>query len=390
MKEIVERYFGDSVAETGTKEFGSHQARPAKVLLVAPRVPPYGGMALQAELLARLLCADGHRVLYFGSNFGFPRGLRSLEEVPGVRTLVRHLLIWPKLWVAAGGVDVAHVLAASWLYFFAVVAPAVIVGKIRRRRVILNYRGGDAERFLRRWGFAARRIIRMADAVTAPSQFLAGLIHRYCGVPVTIVSNILDQSLFSFRDRPFLRPRLVVARQLEEIYDIESVLRAFRVIRERHPDASLAVVGGGSQKERLRSVAAGWQLQGVTFWGAVAHDDLPRIYADHDIFINASRVDNFPGALLEASAAGLALVSTAAGGIPFMYRHERDALLVTPGDWQALAGAVGTLLASPALARKLIRNGLALAQSCDWRSVRQGIYDSYGLSAADNRRTVEV
>ena len=366
------------------------QPRSTAVLLVAPKAPPYGGMALQAELLAKLLREDGHAVSYFASNFEFPAGLRFVNRIPGVRTLMRHLLIWPKLWRQAARVEVAHVFAASWLYFFAAAAPAVMVGKILGKRVILNYRGGDAERFFARWGFAVKTVMRMADVVTAPSQFLASVIHRHFGIPVVIVSNILDHSIFRFRERPAIRPRLVVARQLEEIYDIESVLKAFRDIQERHPDACLAVAGTGSQEGRLRALSREWGLRGASFLGHVAHDDLPRLYAEYDIFINASRVDNFPGALVEASAAGLALVTTAAGGIPYMYEHERDALLAPPGDWQALADAVETLLESPALARRLTRSGLAVARSCDWRSVRQGIYATYGLSADADQRAMEA
>ena len=375
---------------TAVGEMGPDRARPANVLLVAPRVPPSGGMALQAELLARLLRQDGHEVSYFASNFAFPAGLQFVDGIPGVRTIVRHLLAWLKLWPHTARVDVLHVFAASWLYFFAVVAPAVIVGKVLRKRVVLNYRGGDAGRFFRRWRWAVKPVMQMADVITAPSEFLATLIGSQCGVSVVIVRNILDHSVFTFRERAAIRPHLVVARQLEEIYDVESVLKAFRVIAGRRPEARLAIAGTGSQEERLRRVAAEWQLRGVTFMAHVAHDDLPQIYENYDIFINASRVDNFPGALLEASAAGLALVSTAAGGIPFMYRDRRNALLVQPGDWQALADAVEEVLVSPELARKLIHNGLAVAESCDWRTVREDLYAAYGFSPEVDRRTAQV
>src|SRR5690242_1197912 len=133
-----------------TSEPGQAQ-RAARVMIVAPRVPPYGGMALQAELLATLLREDGHSVTYFASNFPLPGRLRALERIPGIRTLIRYLLTWPRLWRHMGRVEIVHVLAASWLYFFAVAASAVVVGRLRHRRVVLNYRGGDAERFFARW-----------------------------------------------------------------------------------------------------------------------------------------------------------------------------------------------------------------------------------------------
>ena len=150
----------------------------------------------------------------------------------------------------------------------------------------------------------------------------------------------------------------------------------------RHAEALLTVAGTGSQEGRLRELATAWKLD-VNFVGHVQHDDLPALYNDHDIFINASRVDNFPGALVEASASGLAIVSTSPGGIPFMYRHEKDALLVEPGDWQGLADAAERLLASDALARLLISNSLAVARACEWTAVRREVYASYAVDCGD-------
>jgi glycosyltransferase involved in cell wall biosynthesis len=376
------------VPETGKRQSHAPAGPRTAVLLVAPQAPPYGGMALQGSLLARLLREDGHSVVYFPSNLQFPKWLSFVDRVPGLRTAVRHLLTWWKLWKQVRSVEVVHVLAASWLYFFAVVAPATIVGKCRGKRVILNYRGGDADRFFRHWGRAARPIMQMADVITAPSQFLANLIRHYFGRPVTIVSNILDGSAFRFRERERIAPRLVVARQLEKIYDIESVLRAFGAIQKRYPNASLAVAGTGSEEKRLRALAGDWNLRNATFLGHVAHRDLPAIYDQYDIFLNASRVDNFPGALLEASAAGLVLVSTAPGGIPFMYEHGKNALLVTPGDWEGLARNVELVLESPALARQLALAGTDVVRSCEWAAVRESIYDTYGLPTRGARMQV--
>ena len=69
----------------------------------------------------------------------------------------------------------------------------------------------------------------------------------------------------------------------------------------------------------------------MRFLGYVDRQKLPAIYSECDILLNASRVDNFPGSLLDASAAGLAVVSTNAGGIPFIYTDGENALLVEVG-----------------------------------------------------------
>jgi len=352
---------------------------PGRVLVVAPAPPPYGGMAIQAQQLCKLLRADGIDVSLFPSNFPLPERLRIVDRLPGVRTVFRSLLIWPALWRRARQVEVVHVFAASWWYFFLVVYPAVLAGRFCGKRVVLNYRGGEAGRFFEWFGWAAGPAFRLAHAITAPSEFLKEVIGKRFGASVSIVPNILDSRAFRFRPRTSIQPKMLVTRHLEPAYDIESVVLAFRRVQERYPEASLWIVGTGSQEKHLRGLVSAWNLDGVRFLGDIAHSDLPDIYDQCDIYLNASRIDNFPGALLEASAAGLVVVSTAAGGIPFIYQQEETALLVEPGDWQGLALAAQKVLETPALALDLANAAVALAQACDWGEVRKSLYRAYGF-----------
>jgi len=353
------------------------------VLLVAPVPPPYGGMALQAQQLAKFLRMDGNTVLFFQSNLAFPNWLQWLDRLPGLRTLVRSTLIWITLWSKVRQAKIVHVFAASWVYFFTVVCPAVIVARALGKRVVLNYRGGEAEKFFGLWGWLARPIFKMAQVVTAPSGFLAGVIQSEFQVPVPIVPNILNLSAFKYRERARFAPKMLVTRHLEEIYDIESVLKAFRSVQEGHPEASLIIAGTGNQEGHLRSLASSWNLKNVDFLGRVEHQHLPSVYDQCDILLNASTVDNFPAALVEASAAGLAVVSTSPGGIPFIYQNRKNALLVDVGDWQGLARSVEALLEDPALGPELTKAALATVQAFDWSEVRKCLYRVYDAEPID-------
>jgi glycosyltransferase involved in cell wall biosynthesis len=355
-----------------------------RVLIVAPMAPPPGGMALQAKLLTRFLREDGVSVSFLASNFDLPRTARLCRHVPGLRTLLRFLLIWSTVWKEMSGVAVVHVFAASWLYFFAAVCPSVLMGRLCRKTIVLNYRGGDAARFFHRWRWVVKPVFRAATLVTAPSQFLARLIRGSFDIPVVIVPNILDLSAFQFQERKEFAPRLLVTRNLEKIYDIESILRAFRQIQECHPNASLWIVGSGSDEHRLRSLAAGWNLTNTVFLGHIDPIDLPAIYSQRDILLNASIIDNFPASLLEASAAGLVVVSTAAGGIPFIYENERTALLVELGAWRALAAAVDRVVRDSSMAARLTREARTLTHQCSWEQVRKSLYACYGFPLEDH------
>ena len=344
---------------------------------MAPAPPPYGGIALQAGQLDALLRRDGVAVDRLASNFALP--FQPLERVPGIRAVLRAAIIWPMLWRRARGIDVVHVLAASWLYFFMVVYPTVLVGRVLGKRVVINYRGGEAREFFHRYGWLIAPAFRLAASVTAPSEFLAGAIRQRFDVPVSIVPNIVDSSLFAYRPRPALRPAMLVTRHLEKIYDIESILKAFRVVQDAYPDASLWIAGSGSDEGRLRGLVASWNLAGVRFLGEVPQRELPGIYDQCDIYVNASLVDNFPGALLEASAAGLVVVTTGAGGIPTIYEDGRTALLVEPGNGPGLAAAVIKVLQQPSLAASLTDAARAIVRASDWKEVRKRLFESYGF-----------
>ena len=129
----------------------------------------------------------------------------------------------------------------------------------------------------------------------------------------------------------------------------------------------------------MRGLVSAWELQNVRFLGHVAHQELRAVYDQRDILLNASRIDNFPGALIEASAAGLVVISTCAGGIPSIYRHEESALLVGLGDSQAMALAVEKVLESRSLGLELTKAALQVARACDWSEVSKPLYRAYGF-----------
>jgi glycosyltransferase involved in cell wall biosynthesis len=361
---------------------------PRRVLLLAPSPPPYGGMALQARQLEKLLRGDGNSVVFISANAAFPEWLQWLDYIPGLCTILRAAMIWLMLCQKLRHVEVVHILAASWLYFFSVVFPAVITSRVYGKRTILNYRGGQAAEFFAWWGWLAKPIFEMATVVTAPSDFLVGIIRARFHVPVLIVPNILNTSAFKYRQRTVFQPKMLAARHLEKIYDIESVVKAFRAVQEHYPEASLLIAGTGSQEEHLESIVSAWRLKNVQFLGRVEHEHLAAIYDKCDILLNASTIDNFPGALLEASAAGLVVVSTCSGGIPFIYEDQKTALLVPPGDWQGLAAAVEKVLQNRLLAQSLTANAAALAQACDWTAVRTSLYSAYGSCFAKDEEPV--
>ena len=86
---------------------------------------------------------------------------------------------------------------------------------------------------------------------------------------------------------------------------------------------------------------------GVRFLGKVAPEWMPKLYADSDIYLNASEVDNQPVSILEAFASGLPVISTPTGDIPSMVRHGETGLIVPPEAPVAMARAIAETLDRP-------------------------------------------
>lgn len=328
------------------------------VCLVSPFPPPHGGMAIQATKLIPILESAGMKVLPVKTNTDFPTFCTFIKKIPCVRTAVNSLLFLLKLHGSARQADVVYFLSGFFNFFFWVTFPALILCKLAGIPVVLSARGGDAARFFARWKILIAPIIHRVDLITTPSGFLQKAFSDAFGITPTIVPNIADVEQFPFRERQVLAPKLIVTRSLDEIYNVGCVIRAFAIVRERFPTATLAVVGDGSQRRMLETLAAELGVSmAVTFHGRVAHTQIEALYNANDISVNASNVDNLPGTILEAFACGLPVVSTRAGGIPYIVEDGVSGLLVECNDCQALAGKVIQLLENHQLAKELIANG---------------------------------
>ena len=83
------------------------------------------------------------------------------------------------------------------------------------------------------------------------------------------------------------------------------------------------------------------------------------LYDRADVYLNAPDIDNMPNSIIEAYAAGLPVVTTDAGGIPYIVAHGRTGLMVPRGDAEGLAAAAIRVLEEPGLAATLTANARA-------------------------------
>ena len=349
-----------------------------RVLLVGPLPPPAGGMANQTRQLAELLRAEGAQVEVVQVNA--PYRPAWAERLKGVRALFRLLPYLLHLWRGCGRADVVHVMANSGWSWHLFAAPAVWIAALRGTPVVLNYRGGEADAFLQRAGRWVRPTMRRAGALVLPSAFLLEVFARH-GMDGRIVANIIDLDRFQPASTPPVfgaSPHLVVARNLEPIYGNDVALEAFARVLERFPGACLSVAGSGPEAAALADLAQRLGIAAqVRFSGRLDREQMAVLYRDAHLMLNASRVDNMPNAVLEALASGVPVISTRAGGIPFMVKDGHTAMLVAVDDAAAMAAAAIEVLENHDLRARLVAAGLVEVQRYQWSRVRDALLATY-------------
>ncbi len=141
------------------------------------------------------------------------------------------------------------------------------------------------------------------------------------------------------------------------------LLEAFALLRSRHPDAHLLLVGDGGRRLWIESLARERGLaDSVRFTGF--RSDVPALLSAMDCFVLAStRTEGVPQSLLQACAAGVPVVASAVGGIPEVVQDRVTGLLAPPGQAAALASAIEATLADPVAAAARARDARALVES---------------------------
>ncbi len=147
--------------------------------------------------------------------------------------------------------------------------------------------------------------------------------------------------------------RILFLGQVEPRKGIHELLEALALLRERFPHAHLAIGGQGELDKVKRRARELGVADRITELGWVTAQRKQEELARASIFCLPSHAEGLPMALLEAMAAGKAVVSTGVGGIPDALRDGDNGLMVEPGNVAALAAALGRLLGDEEERRRL-------------------------------------
>jgi L-malate glycosyltransferase len=377
---------GLAIAAEGSTH-GRRNSR-TRLCIVAPSLGILGGQSVNARrLIARLAGDPDLEISFLPHDPPLPGPLRHLKRVKYLRTLATFALYVASL-RRLRRQDVVHIFSASYWSFLLAPAPAVLVGRALGKRVILNYRSGEAADHLAHWRTAVP-LLRRATVLVVPSGYLVDVFARF-GLAATPISNFVNVDTIPYRERGPVRPLFLANRNFAAHYNVACVLRAFRLIQERWPDAELVLAGDGAERDALHALARNLDLRNTTFVGQVDPAKMSALYDRADVYLNAPNLDNMPNSVIEAFAAGLPVVTTGAGGIPYIVTHDVNGLISPCDDAEALAANALRLLEDEALARRLsVRGRQEVEAKYTWPAVHSAWRRAYGL-AGRVRTTADV
>ena len=229
-------------------------------------------------------------------------------------------------------------------------------------------------------------ILQGAGHIISPSQFLRELVdQRPHGRPISVIPNGFRYDRFR-ADRPKERRILLVSRMVPR-KGVQHLLAALPGLDLR--GFAIDIVGDGPYLPTLRQMAAELALP-VRFWGWLDNSsaELRELYERASIFAFTSEAENFPTVLLEAMAAGQAIVTCNGTGCPEVVGD--DALLVPRRRPDRLGEALSRLVQDDELRVQLGGRARArVEQEFGWQGIARrhlDLYHQLSHSRAEPRR----
>lgn len=347
--------------------------------------PSIGGPGKIASELSDALSCEGYEcaVLTFGADDGVSRPydiIRLSFKIPQPFRLFATVL--KTLWLARNA-DVIYSLDTYTSGFAAAIASRVL-GKPLMQRVSGDsvwesaYNAGkttdDITTFQNQpHDFATRLLIRRrnfilktATAIVTDSEFLKNFLQTI-GVgasKVTVIRNPIEiRAGADFDKRAFkqtygLKQNVVMTMsRLVPWKGVGVLIESMSDVLRLHPETTLVIAGQGPSEQEIKKQANDKKLgNSIIFLGNVTDaEEKQRLYAVADVFVLNTFYESMSNVLLEAMAAGKAIVTTRAGGNP-EFVNDQNGVLVHYNDKRQIAAAITKLLDDATLRQKLGEN----------------------------------
>jgi len=330
-----------------------------RILFISNYEAGSGGISVQVGLLNRLIKEDGYKSDIFTTKGS---------------VIFRVLLIF-RLLIKGRGYNVFHIHGCSYRGFFPIIV-GVLAGKILRKKIIVTYHGGDAALYFAKSSGFVRFFLCRTDVNIVLSGYLGSVFEAH-NLPYIIIPNIIDFEKSEFEIRNEIQPKFISVRSLHELYNIHCIIDAFGIVKLHYPTASLMIIGDGPQKNDLEKRVLDLNLLDVMFTGQVDNNAIYSYLKKADIFLSAPKIDNQPVSILEAFNAGLLVISSRVGGVPYMIENTVNGYLFGSENADELAEKMMLALRDQKQSKQMVLNAHKSLDLYKWNSVKTKLFELY-------------
>jgi glycosyltransferase involved in cell wall biosynthesis len=277
--------------------------------------------------------------------------------------------------------DIVHVHTSHYFSFYLSAFYVLFAALVWRSRVVLHVHGSSFDEFVvnagRTRAVFQSLVFGRVDGVVVLSEYWSEILSpRVPESKLHVIPNAISPAEYTPR-YDVEPPRVTFVSNHIERKGVVEFVEAVDTVLADAPSVALRVTIAGSGPLSDRAASLAERRESVSYLGYVSEAEKRRILDESSIFVLPTYAEGLPIAMLEAMAGGNAIVSTAVGSIPDVLTDDHG-ILVEPGDTEALATAIESLLTDRTRTERLARANRRLIEAeYSWESVGRQLVSLY-------------
>ncbi len=238
--------------------------------------------------------------------------------------------------------DVVHAHYAS--------SYGLLARKLEHPKSIVSVWGSDVYSFPNSGNIAKNVLssnLNFASLVLSTSNDMATRTRELTSSTVHVVPFGVDTTLFFPKREEVTEMRIGTVKALEDTYGIDRLIEVFAILKKSIPQATLHIAGEGSQEGALRDLTSSLGVtEHVSFYGAIANDEVPAFLNKLNLFMALSRAESFGVSVIEAAACGVPAIVSNVGGLPETVVEGKTGHVMSMDDLDEVAARAVELLSN--------------------------------------------
>lgn len=327
---------------------------PKKILYLGNKLHKKGANATTIDTLSHKLVSLGYNVITYSD-----KSNKLFRLVDMLMAILKHKSIDYIL------ID-TYSTSAFWFAYL-----SAILSKLLNIKYIPILHGGHLQKRLNNNPKLCKQLFSNAYINISPSSYMLETFKSYGFKNLKCIPNSINLADYTFKERKNIQPRLLWVRAFAEIYNPMMAIIVFERLLKKYPNAALSMVG--PEKDKSFQTCLNYVKRknlSVQFTGKLSNKDWLGYSNNFDVFINTTTVDNTPVSVIEAMALGLPIVSTNAGGMPYLVENKINGILVNSQDDASMFKAIVELIENPEQTLNLSKNARKKAEQFDWNKIK--------------------